>query len=94
MVTTKRTRNFTNFPDKPADKSVKSDMCVTCDNSISGNCIMCCWCAQWEHRSCAKTNLLLESPSKNILFFCSSCVINLPQALGLFTGQFQLDGKI
>ena len=83
--------------DKSADKSVKLDLCVTCDNFISGECIMCCWYAQWEHRACANIKqsefVMLESPSKNIRFFCSSCVINLPKALGLFTSQSQLDEK-
>ena len=97
MPRTKRTRNLTTSPDKPADKSVKLDICVTCYNSISGECIMCCWCAQWEHRICANIKqsefVMLESPSKNIHFFCSSCVTNLPKALDLFTSQSQLDEK-
>ena len=75
MATMKRTRNFSNSPDKPADKSVKLDICVTSHNSISGDCIVCCWCEQWEHRAWVNIKqsefVMLESPSKNILFFCS-----------------------
>ena len=97
MVTTKRTRNFTNSSDKPADKSVKLDICVTCHNSISGDCIVCCWCEQWEHRACANIKqsefVMLESPSKNILFFCSFCAINVPKTLTLFTNQSEFNGK-
>ena len=72
MATTKRTSNFTNSPVKPADKSMKLDICVTYHNSISGDCIVCCWCKQWEHRACVNIKqsefVMLESPSKNILF--------------------------
>ena len=37
---------------------------------------------------------MLESPSKNIFFFRSFCVINLPKALSLFNNQSQLYGKL
>ena len=97
MTTTKRTRNATNSPDKPADKSVKLDICVTCQKAVSDECIVCCWYEQWGHRTCANIKqgefVILESPSKNIFFFCSFCVINLPKALSLFNNQLQLDGK-
>ena len=41
MTTTKRTRNATNSLDKPADKSMKLDICVTCQNAVSDECIVC-----------------------------------------------------
>lgn len=97
MTTTKRIRNPTNSPDKPADKSVKLDICVSCQNAVSDDCIVCCWCAQWEHRTCANIKqsefVMLESSSENILFFCSPCVIKLPQALSFFKNHSQLDEK-
>ena len=72
MATTMRTRNSTNSPDKPADKSVKLDICVTCQKAVSDECILCYWCEQWEHRACANIKqsefVMLESPFKNILF--------------------------
>ena len=70
MTTTKRTRNSTNSPDKPADKAVKLDICVTCQKAVSDECIVCRRCEQWEHRTCAIIKqskfVMLESPSKNI----------------------------
>ena len=97
-MTTKRTRNSTSSPDKPTDKSAKLDVCVKCEKAVSDDCIMCRWCSQWEHRTCANINqsesVMLDSPPKNIFFFCSSCVVNLPIALGLFTNQSQLDEKL
>ena len=70
MMTTKRTRNSTNSPDKPADKSMKLDTCVTCQKAVSDECIVCRWCEQWKHRICAIIKqsefVMLESPSKNI----------------------------
>ena len=74
-------------------------ICVTCYKAVSDECIVCCWCEQWEHRTCANNIkqsefVMLESPSKNIFFFCSFCVINLPKALSLFNNQSQLDGKL
>ena len=72
MMTTKRTRNFTNSQDKPADKSMKLEICVTCQKAVSDECTVCCWCEQWKHRTCANIKqsefVMLESPSKNILF--------------------------
>ena len=71
MAMTKRTRNSTNALDKPADKSMKIDICVTCQN-LSDECIVCCWREQREHRTCANIKqsefVMLESPSKNTLF--------------------------
>ena len=37
---------------------------------------------------------MLDSPSKNIFFFCSSCAIDLPNALSLFKNQSQLNEKL
>ena len=49
------------------------------------------------HRICANIKqsefVMLESPSKNNLSFCSSCVVNLPKTLDFFTNQSQLDEK-
>ena len=67
IMTTKRTRNSTNSPDKLADKSVKLDICVTCQKAISDECIVCCWCEQWEHANIKQSKfIMLKSPSKNI----------------------------
>ena len=58
---------------------------------------MCHWCSQWERRTCANIkqseSVMLDYPSKNIFFFCSSCVVYLPNALSLFTNQYQPDEK-
>ena len=43
MATAKRTGNSTNSPDKPVDKSVKLDVCVTCQKAVSDECIVCCY---------------------------------------------------
>ena len=98
VTTTKRTGNFTNSQDKPADQSVKLDICVTCQKVVSDDCSVCCWCEQWEHRTCANIEhsefVMLESPSKNIVSFCCFCFISLPKALSLFNNQSQLDGKL
>ena len=73
-LTTKRTRNPTKSPDKPADKSVKLDMCVSCQSAVSDHdeSIACCWCGKWENRICVNIKqsefVMLESSSKNILF--------------------------
>ena len=87
--TVKRSRNPTTSPDKssdkPTDKSVKLDVCKKCNKTVSEDCIECYWCSQWEHRACANIKeselVVLSSTSKNILFFCSSCLLVLPDAL-------------
>jgi len=95
----KRTRNSTSSPDKPADKSVKLDICVKCNGAVSDDCIACHWCGLWEHRNCVglKENELVmldtQSGSLNILFFCSSCLPNLPKAFSLFEAQSQFFDK-
>ena len=96
-MTMKRTRKSTSSPDKPTDKSANLDVCVKCEKAVSDDCIMCHWCSQWERRTCANIkqseSVMLDSPSKNIFFFCSSCVVYLPNALSLFTNQYQPDEK-
>ena len=100
MLTTKRTRNPTKSPDKPADKSVKLDMCVSCQSAVSDHdkSIACCWCGKWEHRIFVNIKqsefVMLESSFKNILFFCSLCIINLPKVLSFFENKSQLDERL
>ena len=96
--TVKRSRNPTTSPDKsldkPTDKSVKLDVCKKCNKTVSEDCIECYWCSQWEHRACANIKeselVVLSSTSKNILFFCSSCLLVLPDALSSFKSHSQL----
>jgi len=94
----KRTRNSTSSSDKPANKSEKLDVCVKCNGAISDDCIACHWCGLWEHRNCANLKeselVMLDTGSQNILFFCSSCLPNLPKAFGLFEAQSQFDEKL
>ena len=93
----KRTRNSTSSPNKPADKSVKLDICVKCNGAVSDDCIACHWCTLWEHRSCVNLKeselVMLNAGSQNIIFFCSSCLPNLTKALNLFEEQSQVDEK-
>lgn len=97
-MTMKRTRNFNNSPDKLADKSVKLDIHVKCNNAATDDYIECYWCAQWEHRSCAAIKeselAILDAISQNILFFCISCLLKLPSALTLFENQSQFNEKL
>jgi len=69
----KRMRKSIGSLDKPAEKSVKLDVCVTCAKNVTDDAIECFWCKEWEHWSCAniKTNeyVLLDGASDNILFF-------------------------
>ena len=98
MVASKRLRTPNNSPDKPTDKSAKLDTCVKCNEIVSDDCIACYWCAQWEHRACAnikeKELVILGSNTENILFFCSQCLPNLPNALSLFKFHSQLNEKL
>ena len=84
----KRTRDSTNSPDKdkPADKSVKLEICVKCESMVSDDCIECNWCSHWEHSGCANVEemelvLLHGTTSQNVLFICSSCLSKLPATL-------------
>lgn len=97
MEASKRLRTPNNSPDKPTDKSVKLDTCAKCNETVSDDCIACYWCAQWEHRTCANIKedelVILNSNSENILFFCSQCLPNLPNALSPFKFHSQLNEK-
>ena len=96
--TVERSRNPTTLSDKssdkPTDKSVKLDVCKKCNKSFSEDCIECYCCSQWEHRACANIKesefVVLSSTSKNILFFCSSCLFVLPDAVSSFKSHSQL----
>ena len=89
---TKRTRDSVNSPDKdkPADKSVRLQLCTKCKNAVSDDSIECSWCSHWEHGVCAnikETELVLlhGATSENILFICSSCLPKLPTVFSIDT---------
>lgn len=98
----KRSRNPTSTPDKltekPSDKSVKLDICSKCNEVVTEDCIECYWCSQWVHRACANFEendlITLSSASQNILFFCSSCLSVLPDALRYFKLQTQIVNEL
>ena len=96
--TMKRGRIPTSSPDKPKEKAVRLDICVSCQKSVDDDYITCHWCSQWEHRTCANIkqseSVMLNSPSENIFFLCSSCIMNLPLALSSFTNQSELKEEI
>jgi len=90
----KRPRSPNTTPDK-ADKSAKVEKCVKCNKSVVDDCIACDWCSSWEHRSCANISLshleVLAGENENIVFFCSHCLPEVPNALTLYQTYSKLD---
>ena len=62
---------------KEATSDDENDLCKSCNKPADGETIQCDWCGEWEHKTCAKLSdnhyKLLNEPSPNIMFFCSSC---------------------
>ena len=74
-----------NSPPKNTKKQKEGDCCITCKDPIGDNALECIWCEQYQHSSCAKISAdqysALSNISSNIVFFCSTCLFKLPNAL-------------
>lgn len=97
----KKTRNLDASPDKQPTASQDSELCVSCNSTVDTDGIECQWCKKWEHKVCAKLSdseyNMLEGVSVNIMFFCSTCCVKVPQALQTYSDNVaspSLDQKL
>lgn len=92
----------TNKRNRPADhtppndpKKNKTEECVTCKKDAAVDAIECQWCGNWEHKVCAnistKEYLILDTVSANIMFFCSTCIGKVPNALTTYDVNLKID---
>ena len=59
-----------------------SQLCLTCNKSVSDDALECMWCESLQHRSCAKiSDIVLSDLPSNIVLFCMHCFQKLPSAI-------------
>ena len=56
--------------------SATPKICVTCNEEVKNDAIICEWCNEWEHRTCLTLNEydMLTTSSDQIMFY-ALCVI-------------------
>ena len=75
-----------------------SENCIVCSKEATDDVFECYWCESRQHTACAKISPdrcnVLSNLVGNIVFFCSTCLENVPMAIQYFDEQVRVDLRL
>lgn len=87
-----------NSPPSKDGKKHKEEDCIVCDSPATENVMECVWCEARLHAKCAKLSdeqcILIGNASRNIVFFCTSCLEILPEAFKSYNIYSLVDSRV
>jgi len=84
-------------PASKEDKKLK-DQCLVCQEPATDDVFECVWCEGRQHSQCIKISSeqcnVLSNIVTNVVFFCSTCIKQLPHALQSYDYHGYVDSRL